>query len=225
VADLGRPAADAAGPIEDVEDQVCRKFVSSRSQRAEGDEKVQPLETLSDVYSLHSGQYRGATWHDRKTGIIWLLAARLHRSGEPNDAYPYFKSLDSYDDLRPKQIDYELAFRLRDRSFVEAVQDGMAELLQRAEIESPAEVRGQLGPVSVGLAIERDDGVEVVTLAVSMDSWDEDGPQPPSDYFEILWAAAFPWVGTPTDEIEVVNAIGGRAGTGSELIFAAMRAE
>jgi hypothetical protein len=64
-----------------------------RSQDPKGVEKVQPLQNASEVYTLHAGRWRGATWHDLDNNTVWLLAGRLHRSGAPDDASPNFKDL------------------------------------------------------------------------------------------------------------------------------------
>ncbi len=88
-------ASDAERPVEELEPVLVRKFVAMRSQDLTGTEKVQPLQNAQEVYTLHAGRWRGATWHDRENNVVWLLAGRLHRSGAADDAYPYFKDLDA----------------------------------------------------------------------------------------------------------------------------------
>ncbi len=79
-------ASDAERPVEELEPVLVRKFVAMRSQDLTGTEKVQPLQNAQEVYTLHAGRWRGATWHDRENNVVWLLAWRLHRSGAADDA-------------------------------------------------------------------------------------------------------------------------------------------
>lgn len=82
----GTTAADAERPVGELAHELVQKFVSMRSQDPKGVEKVQPLQNASEVYTLHAGRWRGATWHDAGNNAVWLLAGRLHRSGAPDDA-------------------------------------------------------------------------------------------------------------------------------------------
>jgi predicted double-glycine peptidase len=102
--DFGLPAdALKQSTLEEVAGSIpaIAAFCEKRSQNPEGLEKVQPLTSNVVVYTLHAGEIRGATWHDRRAGTVWLLAARFHRSGKKDDAYPYFKELDAGGRLLP----------------------------------------------------------------------------------------------------------------------------
>lgn len=207
----------------DIEHELVRKFVELRSQNPRGTEKVQPLDNASEVYTLHAGRWRGATWHDQVNGAVWLLAGRFHRSGERTDAYPHFKRLDAAGQLSPGEEDYELLFRMQERSFAEAILEEAPTLLEEARSASPREVRRVLAStVSVSVAVVGDEEMELIYLAVSM-RLDETGLEPPAEWLPILWAAFFEWVRDPIEEISQEEEIAGRPGRADELIFAAMR--
>lgn len=222
IEDLGLSREEAANPTE-IDHDLVRKFLQLRSQDPEGTEKVQPLDNASEVYTLHAGRWRGATWHDRTNDVVWLLGGGVHRSGEHDDAYPKFKQLDSADRLLPTQADYELFFEAEDRSFSEALMEEAPRLLEEAREARPDEVRCLLaGKVPVSVAVLREESIEAVYLAVSM-KLERDGLQPPSDWFEALWAAFFPWINDPLTDLSVEEAIAGRDVAADEIVYAALR--
>lgn len=196
-----------------------------RSQDPNGTEKVQPLQNASEVYTLHAGRWRGATWYDRENNVVWLLAGRFHRSGAANDAYPYFKGLDADGRLCPTEEDYELLFREQARSFADDVLHQAPRIMEEARRRSPEEVKAVLGTVPVSVAVEREDGMEFIFLAVMMTDWTEDGPEPPANWTTILWAAFFPWVKDVMTEIGLENEIAGRPAKGGEVIYSSVREE
>jgi hypothetical protein len=107
VEDLG--LSESAAEIEPAElvdeNPLLRAFVERRSQSPIGQETVEGLTAKIVAYSLHSGEYRGLTWHHEKAGVVWLLAARFHRSGDPDDAYPHFRDLGHAGRLLPTDDD------------------------------------------------------------------------------------------------------------------------
>lgn len=221
--DLHLSPTHAEGPVADVDHQLLRKFIQLRSQDPRGTEKLQPLENASEVYTLHAGRWRGATWHDRTNNVVWLLAGGYHRSGKPDDAYPHFKQLDAADRLAPTEEDYELLFRLQERTFTAAVVEEAADLLEEARAASPGEVRRVLGgTVTVSVAVLPGGDMEIVYLAVSM-RLEEGELRPPAEWLTILWAAFFPWVSDPVEELSQEGEIAGRSRADDELIFAALR--
>ena len=132
-------------PVEQLEHRVIRAFVEKRSQNPVGVEKVEPLVSNVEVYTLHAGRWRGATWHDEEERIVWLLAARLHRSGERGDAYPYFKALDAAERLLPTQEDYELAFTLREAELPAGLYGAAQKTLHEARRTPRQDVRYVIG--------------------------------------------------------------------------------
>jgi hypothetical protein len=106
--DLGLGPGDGWTSVERLADEssVIRAFVDKRSQSPEGQETIEGLTSPIVAYSLHAGSDRGITWHDREIDVVWLLAARFHRSGKRDDAYPYFRGLDQAGRLMPSREDY-----------------------------------------------------------------------------------------------------------------------
>jgi len=100
VEDLDRPIEELAG-----RSPLIRAFVDQRSQLPIGQETIQGLTSRIVAYALHSGEDRGATWHQERAGVVWLLAAAFHRSGKRTDAYPYFRQLDREGRLLPTRED------------------------------------------------------------------------------------------------------------------------
>jgi len=221
----GTTASDAERPVEALEHALVRKFVAMRSQDPTGTEKIQPLKNAEEVYSLHSGRWRGATWHDRENNAVWLLAGRLHRSGAPDDAYPYIKSIDADERLLPREGDYELLFLAQAWFFADDVMNRVPLIMDEARRRSPSEVKAVLGTVPISVAVVAEDGMEFVYLAVMMSGWTEDGPEPPSEWMTILWAAFFPWVTDFVNEIGLENEIAGRPAKEGELIYSSIREE
>lgn len=219
----GTTAEDANRPVGMLDNDVVRKFISMRSQDPKGVEKVQPLEHASEVYTLHAGEWRGATWHDREHDTVWLLAGRFHRSGRADDAYPYFKGLDAGRRLLPTAEDYELLFSVQAEAFVDEVMEKAPRLLEEARRRSPAEVQAVVGTVPISVAIVIEDEIEFVYLAIMMSGWTDAGPEPPPNWTTILWAAFFPWVTDVIEEIGYENEIAGRPAKDGEMIYASIR--
>lgn len=220
----GTTAEDAERPVEDLDNELVRKFVSMRSQDPKGTEKVQPLENASEVYTLHATEWRGATWHDRNHDAVWLLAGRFHRSGKPEDSYPHFKALDADRRLLPTEDDYALLLAIQAETFVSDVMEKASGIVEEARRRSPAEVRAVVGTVPISVAAVNDGGIEFLYVAIMMSEWSDDGPEPPANWITILWAAFFPWVTDVMTDIEVSNDIAGRPMKDGELIYVSISA-
>lgn len=82
------------------------KFEEVRSQAPEAGDLINNL-TERPCYSLHSGRYRAATWYDAQLDVVWLLAARLHRSGDRDDFYAVAVGHEQAGRLYPTAKDYE----------------------------------------------------------------------------------------------------------------------
>lgn len=224
VDDLSVDRDKARAPVQELDHPICRSFVAQRSQSPEGIEKVQPITTNAEVYTLHAGRWRGATWHDRDRDVVWLLGCGYHRSGEVDDVYPYIKSLDAKDQLFPTADDYELLFEEQDRTFAQALIDEAPKLLADARENSPEEVRSLLGEtVRVSVWIEVADGLEVTWLAVSM-RFIHGGLEPPEGWLPLILAGFFPGVRDPFEELQVSDQdLPTRAKESDELVFAHYR--
>lgn len=224
VEDLNLDPETARGPVEEIDHLICRAFVAQRSQSPEGTEKVQPITTNAEVYTLHAGRWRGATWHDRDHDVVWLLGCGYHRSGKVDDVYPYIKSLDAKDQLFPTADDYELLFEEQDRTFAQALIDEAPKLLTDAHERAPEEVRSVLGgTVRVSVWMEIAKGLEVTWLAVSM-RFVHGGLEPPEGWLPLILAAFFPDVGDPFEELHVSDQdLPTRSKEDDELVFAHYR--
>ena len=127
----GRPATD----FQDAHD-VVRVFVERRSQEPKGQEWTNLPVTSAPAYNLHHGRYRGLTWHDEDSDIVWLLGVGWHEADSRDDAYEVLKARDQAGTLMPSEQDY-LALEM---SFAET-QLFVTQVSQQA----PALVRTYLG--------------------------------------------------------------------------------
>jgi hypothetical protein len=213
--------ANPPPPTEELVHELAQVFVEKRSQHPKGQETIHPLTRMNEVYTLHAGRWRGATWHDEVENVVWLLAGAIHRSGERDDLYPSVRGLDDSDQLRPTTRDYELMFEARDRAFFDVAYDQAAQLRRRADALSPREVSDVLGGrIPVSLALEDLEGTPLLTLAISW-RWERGELEPPGDWLEILLAYFFPWLTNPLQEASPENTIAGRPSRPGEQIWAA----
>ena len=149
---------------------AVRKFCEMRSEKPTGQETIRSVKSRPDVFSLHVGELRAATWHDREYDVVWLLGCGLHREGSRKDPYEQFKRLDAVDRLLPDAADYEALFVERDAELVPVMVLDLQALLELARSEP-----GQLHSAVVGEGL-------LVTLLVETISFDEAG-------LEELWFA------------------------------------
>jgi hypothetical protein len=175
----------------------------SRSSRHSLPAGVSATTTLERSLPSHlgrrSGGCRGATIIEGRPGttpddkVVWLLAYGLHRSGEPEDAFPYFKQLDLEGRLLPTLDDYAALEKDRGRRFVEQVMRVVPRLMEQAKEQPEAEQSASIGgSTQIGVAMEVVETLEEVYLRVSplnlRPAW-----------LEIILAAVFgdrPWVVT-----------------------------
>src|SRR5512132_3123977 len=145
--DLGLPEAASKLPIDELAEQnsVIASFREKRGQSPDGVEKVQPITSNVVVYTLHAGEDRAATWYDERAGVVWLLAAGFHRSGQRMDAYPHFKQLDEIGRLLPTREDYELLVQAQTLDFAGRLLEEIPPLRDAALAEPGNVVEGLLG--------------------------------------------------------------------------------
>lgn len=125
---------------------IVRGFVNQRRQEHLGTKIVGPAAGERTLYRLAYGEdHRGATWYDAAENVIWLCAYGLHRSGEADDAFPYFSQLMAAGTIMPTVQDYTSLFRDRGRRFAETVATDAAALLAQARAEPGREHKGILG--------------------------------------------------------------------------------
>ena len=97
----GRPATDYRGAH-----IFVTAFVERRSQSPRGQELTNLPVTAASVYNLHYGRWRGLTWHDEDSDVVWLLGVGWHESGSRGDAYATLKARDVAGTLMPDEQDY-----------------------------------------------------------------------------------------------------------------------
>ncbi len=172
--------------------EICSAFVTQRSQDPRGVEKLQPITSNIEAYTLHAGRWRGVTWHDEEDNVVWLLGFGYHRSGETGDAYPYLKQLDANGNLLPTGADYELLYEMRDAELPQELARLASKLLDIAKSTPGEEVRDVLaGAFPVSLVVEIEDGLEAIWLAVSQ-RLVRGEIDPPPEWMRFVVAAFFP---------------------------------
>lgn len=109
--DLELPPESVGWTIDELAsaNEVIAAFRERREMASTGQEPIQSLLPEVVAFSLHVGRRRGATWHHREAGVIWLLAVGYHREGHVDDAYAHFERLEAAGRLLPDRNDM-LAF-------------------------------------------------------------------------------------------------------------------
>jgi hypothetical protein len=194
---------------------VVKAFRAKRGQLTRGQEAVQGLQAPIVAYSLHAGAYRGLTWYYETQGVVWLLAARFHRSGSRDDAYPFFRSLPR-EALLPTSGDVRAYVERQVRTFAQVLLVEPQELRALAE-GSPGEVvEGFIGgriPVRVSY---EPDSPPMLTVAISRYIQPGD-VQMPGDWLVQLAAAFFPRA--RLDELSTTDDIAGQPLRRDETAF------
>lgn len=160
----------AGTPFERVlSEDIVRGFARKRGSSPAGGEEFTGHGTGQTLYKLRFRDERGATWYDENEDVVWMLACRRHRSGAPDDAYPYIEELGQAGRLLPEAHDYRALFDDRAERAAEVVVEEAAEMLAAARDEPRLEKTGVLGyqaPVSV--VVEVTEGIEEVCIAFSV---------------------------------------------------------
>lgn len=186
------PASETSADPREIEHEICSAFVSQRSQDPNGVEKLQPITSNIEAYTLHAGRWRGATWHDKDDNVVWLLGVGYHRSGEASDAYPYLKQLDADGHLLPTEADYERLYELRDSTLCDVLAIHASEILEMARSNVGQEIREVLaGRFRVSVVGEIEDGLEAIWIAVSQ-RLVKGELDPPPEWLRFVLAAFFP---------------------------------
>jgi hypothetical protein len=197
LADLGLDDRALAGRrAEELIDRhpVIAAFVERRGQDPDGQETIQLPESRAIVYSLHAGRWRALTWWEPDLGVVWLLGAGYHRSGERSDAYAVLKRRDRADELFPTEQDY-VDLEPDPADYVQAVAQDAPALVSRARQAPGEEVRGDLAgvlDVSVIAVVVEDAGQRLEEIWVGF-SMPPKGPVPPHPVWVLVaLAALFP---------------------------------
>lgn len=125
---------------------IVNAFQKQRSTEPNGGKTVGPASGDRTIYRLGYGHdHRGATWFDVENRVVWLCAYGLHRSGEADDAFPYFQELIQAGRIRPTEDDYTVLFKDQGRRFAETVSLDAQALLTQARSNPGIEFVGRLG--------------------------------------------------------------------------------
>jgi hypothetical protein len=131
--------------------------------------QVSPLMCKQEVWVLPRGNdHRGATVFDDVEKVVWLVAAGLHRSGEPNDFFPYCKEIDADRRLLPTADDYETLIIERDARIIEAIVVEAPLILDEARA-AEGEIRVEIARREVALSIEVAAELEAITVAFDLE--------------------------------------------------------
>jgi hypothetical protein len=154
---------------------IVRAFENQRAADPVGTRTVGPAAGEHTVYRLgHGHDHRGATWHDAAQRVVWLCAYRLHRSGEDDDAFPYFHELIRAGVLLPTEDDYVALFDDRGRRFTETLYEDAQDLLARARSTPGVEQVGILGgEETTAVVVEVVDTLEETYVAFSVARMDD----------------------------------------------------
>ncbi|HSC21909.1 MAG TPA: hypothetical protein VLC07_09295 [Solirubrobacterales bacterium] len=177
--DLDRDAADALdlARLHRAVD-IIRSFVNKRRQKTDDTSPIEPLTSGRTVYALrHTHDHRGATWYDDRPSLrtVWLCAYRLHRSGEPDDAYPYFKELEAEGRFFPTADDYDAFIEEKDERFAELAVVDAGELVEQARANPGVEIPGRVGGEhGVYVTVEAADDLEALYLVVDLNTLQTD---------------------------------------------------
>ncbi|MGQ0826440.1 MAG: hypothetical protein ACT4OX_15655 [Actinomycetota bacterium] len=209
--------AHAGLPADELTDRhpMIAAFVERRSQSPEGQEAIQLPASRAIVFSLHAGRWRGLTWAEPEIGVVWLLGAGYHRSGDHGDAYAELKRRDEVDALFPTEADY---FDLEPdpADYVAAVARDAPSLMQQAREHVGEETAGELGgALNVSVLIEAGDAGDEVWIGFAMPPKTSIPPMPEwllvalaallpdADISDVDFAAQFPRRGNRKAEVVI----------------------
>lgn len=152
--------------------EIVKAFRKKHRDTPKGAKQVTPLTCGRVVWRLGIGDdHRGAVWYDEDSGVLWLCAYRFHRSGEPDDAFPYFKELDHEKRLLPCRDDYIVLRKERLDRFAHLVAGDAQDLLQRAQATPNKEQTAVIGgEIPTGVYVTVVETLEELAVAMTLDS-------------------------------------------------------
>jgi hypothetical protein len=217
--DLGLPADSLDLTI----DELARSndvIAAFRDRRAEvgspGQEPIRSL--LPDVvaFSLHVGRRRGATWHHREAGVIWLLAVGYHREGHVDDAYAYFERLKAAGRLVPDREDMLAFVRSQAPTLARSLLNDVPGLVAAARARTGVIHSGAIGGrIRVRVVCETGDPA-VLTVAISQRLFPGEMPVP-ADWLVRVAAAFVP--DTQPERLSVAFDLAGQELQPDEIAF------
>lgn len=217
--DLGLPAGSADLPIDELANanDVIAAFRDRRAEMGSaGQEPIRSL--LPDVvaFSLHVGRRRGATWHHREAGVIWLLAVGYHREGHVDDAYAHFERLKAAGRLLPDRADMLAFVRSQAPTLARSLLNDAPGLVAAAR-ERPGVIQSGMigGRIRVRVVCEAGDP-PMLTVAISQRLFPGE-MQVPADWLVRVAAAFLP--NTPPERLSIASEIAGNELHPDEIAF------
>lgn len=217
--DLGLPADSVNLPIDELAgaNDVIAAF---RDRRAEmglaGQEPIRSLLPEVVAFSQHVGRRRGATWHHREAGVIWLLAVGYHREGHPDDAYAYFERLKAAGRLLPDRDDMLAFVRSQAPTLARSLLNDVPGLVAAAREHRGVIHSGVIGGrIRVRVVREATDPA-LLTVAISQRLFPGEMPVP-ADWLVRVAAAFLP--DTPPERLSVAFDLAGHELQPDEIAF------
>jgi hypothetical protein len=217
--DLGLPAENVELTIDELA-SASDVIAAFRDRRAEmgstGQEPIRSLLPEVVAFSLHVGRRRGATWHHREAGVIWLLAVGYHREGHPDDAYERFQRLKAAGRLLPDRDDMLALVRSQAPTLARSLLEDVSALVATAR-ERPGVIHSGIigGRIRVRIACEAGDPA-MLTVAISQ-RLSPGGMQVPADWVVRVAAAFLP--DTPPERLSIAFDLAGHALQPDEVAF------
>jgi hypothetical protein len=217
--DLGLPADSVAARIDELADanEVIAAFRDRRADLGSaGQEPIRSLLPEVVAFSLHVGRRRGATWHHREAGVIWLLAVGYHREGHPNDAYEHFQRLKAAGQLLPDRDDMVALVRSQAPTLARSLLEDVPTLVTTAR-ERPGVIHAGTigGRIRVRVICETGDP-PLLTVAIGQRLLPGEMPVP-ADWLVRVAAAFFP--DAPPERLSVAFDLGGHELQPDEVAF------
>jgi hypothetical protein len=148
---------------------IVQGFLAERSNNPLAAKTVGPEAGEKTVHRLARGHdHRGATWYDRRNGVVWLCAYRLHRSGADDDPFQIWPAFIREKKIQPTKDDYDRFGKDRVRRLVELGPDH-GEAAVKVAVEHIGEVQAVnlAGQVQVRLVASHVDEFLEVTISFS----------------------------------------------------------
>jgi hypothetical protein len=217
--DLGLPADSVDLAIDDLAN-ASDVIAAFRDRRAEmespGQEPIRSLLPDLVAFSLHVGRRRGATWHHREAGVIWLLAVGYHREGHSDDAYAHFARLKAAGRLLPDRDDMLAFVRSQAPTLARSLLSDVPRLVTTAREHLGVIHSGTIGGrISVRVVCEATDPA-MLTVAISQRLLPGEMPVP-ADWLVRVAAAFFPE--TPPERLSVTFDLAGHELQPDEIAF------
>lgn len=165
---------------------IIRAFLRERRGATSGMDTLGPGGGDRPLTVLrHTNDWRGVTWYDEETAVVWLCACARHRSGQPDDAFPRFEALRQTGHIWPIADDYESLAADRGEQFISFVLSDAPRLLAKAQAEPDIEHTMVIGLEPVSIVVEVVETLEETFVAVS-------AVRLLPSQFQVLLAALYP---------------------------------